>query len=99
MANTRGLDRSRLTGSKKSYRISTKRLGKLRLQDSCDPASITGIRSLFTAPRNLPLHEFREHFVWINGDEQTPATRQDFALLIQDFGDVDVLAPAHAFLP
>ena len=44
-------------------------------------------------------HEFAEHLLGIDGDEDAFAARQDFAFLVEDFGGVDVLAAVHADLP
>lgn len=43
-------------------------------------------------PKHLSLHEFSEHLLRINGDENSLASRQDFPFIVENFGHVDVLA-------
>jgi hypothetical protein len=45
------------------------------------------------------LHKFPEHFLGINRDENSTAAGEDFALFVQDFGFVDVLAAVDADFP
>ena len=47
----------------------------------------------------LALDEFREHFFGVDGDEDSLASGQDFILLIENFGHVDVLAAVDAHFP
>ena len=48
---------------------------------------------------SLALHKFPEHFLGINRNENSPAAGEDFTLLVQDFGFVDVLAAVDAYFP
>ena len=44
-------------------------------------------------------HELREHFFGVDGDEGPSASGEDFVLLVQNFGDVDVLASVDTDFP
>ena len=44
-------------------------------------------------------YEFAEHFFGVDGDEDAAAAGEDFILLVEDFGDVDVLAAVDADFP
>lgn len=42
-------------------------------------------------------HKFCEHFFGIDGDEDAAAAGEDFVFVVEDFGDVDVLASVDFF--
>lgn len=50
-------------------------------------------------PSTLSIHELGEHFVRVDGDEQALAFGQHFAFLVENFGGVGMIAPAHADFP
>ena len=54
---------------------------------------------LLPHPGLLSLYKFSEHLLWINCDEDAPAAGQHFAVLVQDFRGVDVLAAVNADFP
>jgi len=51
-----------------------------------------------SAPHGLAFYKLAEHFVGVDGNEQGSALGQDFAFLVEDLGDVDVLASFYFFL-
>src|SRR5262249_22688996 len=58
------------------------------------PAGMTG-----WAIASSALYKFAEHFFGINRNKDAAAAGQDFSLLVQDFGFVDVLAALNADFP
>ncbi len=46
----------------------------------------------------LSLHKFPEHLMRVDGDEEAAAAGQHLAFLIQDLGDINVLAALYFFL-
>ena len=44
---------------------------------------------------SLPLDKLAKHLLRVDGDEQTAPPRQNFAFVIPDFGDVDVLSAVN----
>ncbi len=47
----------------------------------------------------LPLDEFPEHFFWVDGDESTSASCQNFIFFVQDLSRIDVLTAVNADFP
>jgi len=47
----------------------------------------------------LSIHKFREHFTGIDGDEQAFTVSQHFALLVENFSGVGVMAAADPDFP
>ena len=45
----------------------------------------------------LALDKFGEHFFGVDGDEDAAAAGEDFVFVVEDFGDVDVLASVDFF--
>jgi len=50
-----------------------------------------------SAPHGLSLHEFAEHFFRVDGDEEAAAAGEDLSFLVEDFGDIGMLAAVHGF--
>ncbi len=48
-----------------------------------------------TQGKTLALDIFGEHLFGVDGDEDAAAAGQDFVVLVEDFGGVDVLGAAH----
>jgi hypothetical protein len=47
----------------------------------------------------LSLNKLPKHFLWIDGDEDAAASRQNFSLFVQNLSAIDVLAAVYADLP
>ena len=64
---------------------STLKSQRMRVQDGHSQAD-------WSVRGTLSFYKFREHFVGIDGNEKASPSRQQFALLIQNFRHVDVFA-------
>src|SRR5579864_6196176 len=49
--------------------------------------------------RRLSLHEFSEHLLWVDGDEDSLAAGQDLAFFVHNLRHVDVLAAVNDHFP
>src|ERR1700756_442427 len=47
----------------------------------------------------LSFHKLSKHFFRVDGDEDAAAAGQDFSLLVEDLGGIDVLAAVDAHFP